>query len=209
MTVKIAPSILSCDFGNLNEEVESVSSADLLHIDIMDGHFVPNISFGSHVLSCIETDLPLDVHLMLTNPEKYIEKFVEIGVNRIYIHAEIDGDVREILQSIIEYGVKPGLVLNIETPVSSVVEYFDVIDAVLVMGVKPGFGGQDFNYEVIEKIMELKNTVPDLKIAVDGGLNGSNCVDVAKAGADILVFGSYIFKSLNRKKVIDDLRNCH
>ncbi len=207
MKIQIAPSILSADFGRLNEEVASIeSAADLIHIDVMDGHFVPNLTFGAPVMKCIDSKLPKDVHLMIDNPEKYIEEFVNAGAHRIYVHFEACMDLRGVLMQIIEMGVLAGVVIKPMTAVSEIFDVMDLVDSVMVMTVEPGFGGQSFMSDMLGKIEELRGRYPDVNIAVDGGINDQTAKLVIDAGANILIAGSYVFKSENRKNAIESLR---
>jgi len=207
MKIKIAPSILSADFGKLNEEIASVEAyVDLLHVDVMDGHFVPNITIGAPVVSCIKTKLPLDCHLMIMNPEKYVEDFVKAGASSITVHQEACKDLHEVLTLIHSFGVKAAVSINPATPVEMIEDVLDDVDMVLVMSVNPGFGGQKFIESVPEKIRALRKMKPDLDIQVDGGINAETAKLAAEAGANILVAGSYIFGAKDRKGAIDSLR---
>jgi ribulose-phosphate 3-epimerase len=212
--IKIAPSILSADFSRLLEEVKRVEmgGADLLHIDVMDGHFVPNISLGFPVISSIKgkTNLPFDVHLMIEKPEKYIDDFIEAGADIITVHVEAVVHLHRLINYIKNRGVKPGVALNPSTPLESIRYVLDDISMVLIMSVNPGFGGQEFIPQMIEKIIQLKEILksknPEVLIEVDGGINENNAHDVISAGADILVAGSAIFNSHNPEKTIKELK---
>ena len=210
--VLIAPSILSADFSCLKEEVVALSQAgaDLIHLDIMDGHFVPNLTFGPTVVKSIRdcTKLPFDVHLMVENPQDMISWFAKAGADIITIHAESTKHLDKLLAEIKSYGIKAGVSLNPSTP-ETVLEYvLDKIDVVLVMSVNPGFGGQSFIPSSVEKIAKIKSMIKgkDIKIEVDGGINPLTAAECVAAGADILVAGSAILNSGDYKKNIEALR---
>ncbi len=203
----MAPSILSADFGKLNEEIGSVEDyADIIHVDVMDGHFVPNITIGPAVVRCIKTDLPLDVHLMIENPEKYINDFAKAGSDRIIIHQETVTDLDKILEDIKDLQVETGVCLKPATPAISLKEHFGLIDEILVMTVEPGFGGQAFMPDMVPKIIELRDLGFKGDIAVDGGINAETAKQCIEAGANIMAAGSYIFKAEDRIKAIESLR---
>ena len=213
---KIAPSILSSDFANLKDEVLKVetSLSDAIHIDIMDGHFVPNLSMGPKIVSAINrsTKMFLDVHLMIYNPFDYVERFVEAGADLITFHFEATEDVLDTINYIKKCGVKVGLAFNPETSFSIAVKYLEKCDLVLFMSVHPGFGGQKFIPSVLEKIKLAKNLKEDMNlnydIQVDGGIDletGSKC---KKMGANFLVAGTYLFSQKDMKKAVLELRNC-
>jgi ribulose-phosphate 3-epimerase len=198
--IKIAPSVLSADFGILGEEVAKVESvADLLHVDVMDGHFVPNLTIGPMVVEAIHrrTRVPLDVHLMIQNPERYIGAFAQAGATYLTVHAEVCPHLHRTLQQIREAGLKAGVALNPSTSLHSVENVLDQVDMILLMSVNPGFGGQSFIPFVLKKIEELArrlhHVAPRPELEVDGGIKLENCRDVAQAGATILVAGSAIF----------------
>ncbi len=207
--MKVSPSILSADFAILKEEIETIKSSDMVHIDVMDGMFVPNITIGPCVIKSIRayTDMFFDVHLMIENPIRYIDDFVKAGSDLITIHYETE-NVKECLEYIRNKNVKVGLSIKPKTAVKEIIPYLGMVDLVLVMSVEPGFGGQSFMYDAVNKIKELS----DLKnkyhyeIEVDGGINAQTAALCKEAGADILVAGSYIFKLDDRKKGIDSLR---
>ncbi len=205
--IHISPSILSADFGRLNEEIASLEPfVDSLHVDVMDGHFVPNLTFGAPVVRCIKTQLPLQCHLMVEHPENYFEAFAKAGAAMIIVHAEVLSDWKACFEKIHALGMKAGVSINPETPLSTVLPMVGVVDEVLIMSVHPGFGGQKFIPEALEKIRELRRLAPSLDIAVDGGINeetGRQCVE---AGASTLVAGSYIFGAANRKAAVESLR---
>lgn len=207
----IAPSILTADFNQLATEIESVKSADFLHLDVMDGHFVPNISFGSHVLSGLKkiSKVPLDTHLMLSNPLDYIDQFVEIGSSYITVHVEAN-KVQESINRIKASGIKAGITLKPKTKVETLYPYLDQVDLVLIMSVEPGFGGQKFMVDQLEKVktlVELRKIYGyHYMIEIDGGINGDTAKLAKAAGVDIAVVGSFIFNAKDREAVIGSLR---
>ena len=206
--LKIAPSILSADFGKLNEEIASVEPfSDWLHIDVMDNHFVPNLTIGATVLAKVKTKLFKDAHLMVSNPENLLEDFAEAGADAITIHAEIEGDIGVMLEKIKELGCQAGISINPNTPVAAIEKFLPKVDLVLVMSVEPGFGGQSFMESALLEIKELREKNPDLEIAVDGGINAETAKLAKTAGANILVAGNYIFKAEDREAAIESLRN--
>ncbi|MGA1862124.1 ribulose-phosphate 3-epimerase [Deferribacter thermophilus] len=210
----IAPSILSADFSRLGEEIKLVeeAGADWIHIDVMDGRFVPNITIGPVVVKSIRkvTKLPFDVHLMIVEPEKYIEDFVKAGADIITVHAEATNHLHRLVENVKMLGVKAGVSINPATSLSTIEEILPFIDMVLVMSVNPGFGGQKFIETSLQKIRRLKeminNVGRDILIEVDGGVNDSNAKLLRDAGCDVLVAGSYIFGSDNYKEKIDSLK---
>lgn len=209
--VKIAPSILSADFMNLQKEIESIerAGADLIHLDIMDNHFVPNLTFGFPIIKQISkiTNIPLDVHLMVTNPEDCIKKLSSVPIKYLSFHIEVAPHTNRIVQQIKSFGKKAGVVLNPSTPISQLKNIIQDVDFVLLMSVNPGFGGQSFLPVVYEKIEELKvyREKYQFLIEVDGGVSNINSTDLINSGVDILVVGSYIFKSENYKQQIQKL----
>ncbi|MEO1768593.1 MULTISPECIES: ribulose-phosphate 3-epimerase [Enterococcus] len=212
--MKIAPSILSADFARLGEEVKMVEAAgvDYIHIDVMDGNFVPNITFGPSVVASLRpiTKLPLDVHLMIDAPEKYIEDFAKAGSDIIMAHVEATPHIHRAVQMIKQAGVKAGVVLNPGTPVESIKYVLPQIDQILVMTVNPGFGGQSFIEETVEKIAELDQLRKDngyhYEIEVDGGIVPETAAKCREAGADVFVAGSYIYGSEDPEARIEALR---
>lgn len=212
----IAPSILSADFSRLGEEVKNViaAGADWIHVDVMDGHFVPNITIGPLVvksLSKLELGVPLDVHLMISEPEKYIQDFAKAGADYLTVHVEASTHLHRNLQLIKAAGVKAGVVLNPHTPIDCLQHVLGMIDLVLLMSVNPGFGGQAFIPEVLGKCRDLvamrKKGNHSFLIEVDGGVNEKTAGDLIQAGADVLVAGSYVFGAQDYSKAIAVLRN--
>ncbi len=201
--IKIAPSILSADFSNLIRDIGKVEEAgvDLLHIDVMDGHFVPNITIGPLVMHSIrnKTKLPFDVHLMIENPDRYIEDFVKAGADIITVHAEVCTHLHRTIQNIKSFGIKAAVSLNPATPLNVLEFILDDLDMVLLMSVNPGFGGQKFIPIVLDKIKALRHVLAErglnTDIQVDGGINLENIKDIVNAGANVLVAGSAIFNS--------------
>jgi len=207
MAVKIAPSILSADFGHLNEDIATVDHAcDWIHVDVMDGHFVPNLSFGAPVIKDIKSKLPLDVHLMIDHPEKYLEDFVKAGADYLTVHAETVDDLRGILVRIRELGASSGVSVKPGTGINAIKDVLDVCDMVLIMTVEPGFGGQSFMHECVSKITELRDMGYEGEISVDGGIKADTGKIVKDAGASVLVAGSYIFGAEDREVAIESLR---
>jgi len=213
--VKIAPSILSADFSRLGDEVKAVedAGADWIHVDVMDGKFVPNITVGPLVVESLRkvTKLPLDVHLMIENADQYIEDFANAGADIISVHAEACPHLHRTVQRIKENGAKAGVVLNPATTLFALDEIIEQVDMVLLMSVNPGFGGQTFIGSVLSKIELLRNTLDEsgveLDLEVDGGIKPDNAATIKKAGANVLVAGSAIFGSDDYKKAIEGLRN--
>ena len=212
--IKISPSILSSDYGNLSSELKRMEAcgADMLHIDVMDGHFVPNITLGAPIVKCIRksSTLPFDVHLMISDPYKYIPDFVNAGSDIITFHAEADSDIEKTIDLILASGKKAGLSVKPKTPVEAVYPYLDKLSMVLVMTVEPGFGGQLFMEDMMPKVSAVRSEIDrrglDVDIQVDGGINKDTISIAAKAGANVFVSGNAIFSSDNAEKTIADFK---
>lgn len=203
-TLKISPSILASDYANLQSELDRISTSDMIHIDVMDGHFVPNISIGAPVVaSCKKVcDVPFDVHLMISNPLDYAEDFAKAGADIICFHTECDSDTEQTIDKILSLGKKAALAIKPATSIDEVVKYLDKISMVLVMTVEPGFGGQSFMESTMPKIEAIRKINPDIDIEVDGGINADTVKIAAKAGANVFVAGSAVFKSENPAETI-------
>lgn len=211
LDLKIAPSILSADFGDLNADIKLIEPcADLIHIDVMDGHFVPNITIGAPVVAKIKSKLPLDCHLMIENPVNFIKDFAKAGASIVTIHREVfdsKNDVLAAIRMIKGSGVQAGISINPDKDISCLEdEVLKEVSLVLLMTVFPGFGGQKFLDSVLPNIKALRKKMPDLDIQVDGGINDKTALLVKEAGANILVAGSYIFGARDRKEAIEKLR---
>lgn len=214
MSVLIAPSLLSADFGDLRKDIEMInrSEADMLHLDIMDGVFVPNISFGFPVIEYVAKycKKPLDVHLMIVQPEKFIEKFQEIGATYLNVHYEACIHLNRVIHEIKEHGMKVGVTLNPSTPVSSLVDVINDVDLVLIMTVNPGFGGQKFIEHSIQKVRQLRELITNsgskALIEVDGGVNLETGKRLVEAGVDVLVSGNTIFNASDQEEAIRELK---
>lgn len=211
MDTIISPSILSADFANLERDIALVekAGADWIHIDVMDGHFVPNITIGVPVVKSIKkvTELPLDVHLMIENPIKFVKSFKEAGADIITFHYEAVDNVFEVIKVIKDSGIKAGLSIKPKTPAEDIFKYLSHLDLVLVMTVEPGFGGQEFMHDCAQKIVEIKQNAPEsLIIQVDGGINNVTGHICTSLGANSLVAGNYIYKHQDIKQAIKSLR---
>ncbi|OGJ54156.1 ribulose-phosphate 3-epimerase [Candidatus Peribacteria bacterium RIFCSPHIGHO2_02_FULL_49_16] len=206
----ITPSILSCNLARLQDEVDTIESyADWLQVDVMDGHFVPNLSFGAPVLRHLKTKLPLDIHLMVENPEDRIEDFLSLKVKNITFHAEVtDTEERSALVAAIrDGGATAGIAMNPETPIDAIAKTIEDVDLVLMMSVHPGFGGQEFMVNVLEKVRAIREHYPNLMIQMDGGIDDRTAKKCIEAGANNLVSGSFIFSAPDRAEAIASLRS--
>jgi ribulose-phosphate 3-epimerase len=211
----ISPSVLSCDFANIQRDVEMIndSQADWFHVDVMDGVFVPNISFGFPVIEAIKKHAkkPLDVHLMIQNPDQYIAEFKKAGADILTVHYESCTHLHRTIQSIKEAGMKAGVALNPHTPVALLEDVIEELDLVLIMSVNPGYGGQKFIRNALVKVRQVKEMInakgSKAVIEVDGGVNGETAVELLKAGADVLVAGSYVFNSESPTETIRSLKS--
>jgi ribulose-phosphate 3-epimerase len=215
MALLISPSVLSCDFANIQRDVEMInnSSADWFHVDVMDGVFVPNISFGFPVISAIKKHAtkPLDVHLMIANPDQYIEEFKKAGADILTVHYEACPHLHRTIQAIKAAGMKAGVALNPHTPVDLLQDVIRELDLVLIMSVNPGFGGQKFIQNAVLKVEQAKNLIhrfgSHALVEVDGGVNLETGAELVKAGADVLVAGSFVFGSEDPKATITELKS--
>lgn len=211
----LAPSILSANFARLEDDIKAAEKggADYFHLDIMDGHFVPNISYGPMIAETMKriTDIPLDAHLMITNPREYIPKFLDAGVELLYPQIEATYDIYRTVQMIKDLGGEAGITLNPGTPVSSVIPLLDLLDRIMLMSVCPGFGGQKFIPSSMGRITELRSVLdeykPEVRIAVDGGVDLSNVADLIKAGADFFIAGSAVFDADDIEQRVREFKN--
>lgn len=214
-TIDIAPSILSADFSRLNDEIDAVKrgGATILHVDVMDGHFVPNLTVGLPVVKSIAraSDLPIDAHLMISEPGRYAQQFVEAGAGMVSVHVEADAHLHRTLGSIKAAGAQAGVVLNPATPIESLAEALPYADYVLVMSVNPGFGGQKFIPTSIDKLRRLRRMIDDrqldVRIEIDGGIDLENIASVVAAGAEIIVAGSAVFGAADPESAVRGLRD--
>lgn len=210
MDIKISPSVLASDFANLESELKKCSDggAELIHLDVMDGHFVPNISIGAPVIAALDKvcDTPFDVHLMISDPLFYIDDFIKAGADIITFHVECESDIEKTIDKIVDAGCKAALAVKPNTPIDAVYPYLDKLSMVLVMTVEPGFGGQSFMESTMPKIKELRAKCPALDIQVDGGINPDTVKIAGKAGANVFVAGSAVFKSDNPAATIKLLK---
>lgn len=209
MEIKIAPSVLAADYANLESELKKCAEAQFIHLDVMDGHFVPNLSIGAPVIKSLKqvSSVPFDVHLMISDPLKYIEDFADAGADLISFHIESDSDTAQTIDRIISCGCKAALAIKPKTPASTVFPFIDKLSMVLVMTVEPGFGGQSFMADMMPKIEEIRAACPDIDIEVDGGINSETIKTAAAAGANVFVAGSAVFKSEDPKKTIMQLKD--
>ncbi len=210
MDIKISPSVLASDFANLESELKKCSDggAEFIHLDVMDGHFVPNISIGAPVIAALDKvcETPFDVHLMISDPLFYIDDFIKAGADIITFHVECESDIEKTIDKIVDAGCKAALAVKPNTPIDAVYPYLDKLSMALVMTVEPGFGGQSFMENTMPKIKELRAKCPDIDIQVDGGINADTVKIAGKAGANVFVAGSAVFKSDNPAATIKLLK---
>ena len=207
--VRIAPSILAADPLRLGEQLEAISSADYVHFDVMDGVFVPNLTFGPGLLAKVKeaTNVPVDVHLMITEPDRRFMAYLDAGADMISFHYEAQLHAHRTIYAIKDRGAKAAIAINPETDVIRLKEYLGIVDEVLVMTVHPGFGAQKFIGECLDKVRWIRARKPDLDIMVDGGVNGETAAECVRAGVNMLVSGSYLYKQADMKKAMEDMRN--
>ena len=209
LKIKIAPSILSADKSKLQQEVDEIeSSADLIHVDIMDGKFVPPTTFDHNTIKKIISNIPKDVHLMVDHPIKdnYIENYADAGASIITIHEECKDNIEEAFELIKSKGIKTSISIKPKTPLTTIQKYLDKVDMVLIMSVEPGYAGQEFIPDVLSKAKELRKLKPNLDIEIDGGINTETIKQATEAGCNVFVAGSFIFKKQDRKEIIEKLR---
>ena len=204
----ISPSILASDYANLESELKRINHSDLIHIDVMDGHFVPNITIGAPVVKALKRvcDIPFDVHLMISNPIDYVQDFAAAGADIICFHTECSSDTAQTIEKILSLGKKAALAVKPKTEIDEVIPFLDKLSMVLVMTVEPGFGGQSFMKEVMPKIEKIREINKDIDIEVDGGINEETVKIAARAGANVFVAGSAVFKAENPNDMIETLR---
>lgn len=208
--MKIAPSMLACDFSNMGDEIKKISNngADWVHMDVMDGIFVPNISFGTPIIKSLRnfTNLPFDVHLMIKNPLEYISQFADAGADIITFHLESDSDTAKTIEKIKSHKKKVGISIKPSTDISAITPYLNDIDLILIMTVEPGFGGQKFMPEQMEKTLYIKENAPNITIEVDGGVNLETIKTIKNYPVDVVVSGTCIFNSKNMRETIEKLK---
>lgn len=213
MKTEFAPSLLAADFSQLKNQIQLINDADYLHLDVMDGVYVPNITFGPGLIKAIKkhTKLPFDTHLMITKPERYVKDFVEAGSDILTVHVEATDHIHRVIQMINDHGIKAGVSLNPATPIESLEYILPELDQVLIMSVNPGFGGQSYIPQMTEKIAKLKKIIEannyDCKIEVDGGIKTHNLKEIVQAGADIIVAGSAIFGAADPAEALAEMRS--
>jgi ribulose-phosphate 3-epimerase len=207
LKIKIAPSILGADYGDLNRYLKKLAPfSDMFHVDVMDGNFVNNLTLGPCVVEAIETKVPLDCHLMINHPEQFIDAFAKAGAASITIHLEASSNPARDIQLIKDAGCKAAISINPATPVFKLIPYLSLVDMVLIMSVVPGWGGQMFIPDVLDKVKFIRERQPELDIQIDGGINDKTAVMAAKAGANVFVAGSYILKAKDPKKAAQSLK---
>lgn len=206
--MKIAPSLLAADFTQLGKEIQKVTGADYIHLDIMDGHFVPNISFGHELVAALRplSKVPFDVHLMIEHPLQYIPSFIHSGADDITFHVECSDPIGKTIEAIHQSGIKAGLVVKPATPVEMLWPWLDKIEMILVMTVEPGFGGQTFMEPMLEKVRRIKERAPQILVEVDGGINSQTILACVQAGVDICVAGTGVFRATDPAQALKKLQ---